>query len=187
MYSTTPMPMTEQMITLDSSIPTGEWTLYFHSPREKKWSLETYTPIATVKTWNDVFSTLNELGDAKLKGGMYFWMRAGVPPLWENHQNIRGGSYSLRGSLETGLEVFLRYVIGAMLGLATEDSGDVIQGISISPKTLDRGNQQTIGFYVIKVWNQDCGKFGKNTGIRLLKTDLTHDEIMYTPHNEKKM
>jgi hypothetical protein len=179
--------MTEMNLTLDTPIPTGEWTLYFHSPREKKWSLETYTPIVTAKTWNDVFSTLNEITDAKLKGGMFFWMRNGIPPLWENHQNIRGGSYSLRGSLETGLEVFLRYMIGAMLGIATTETGDVIQGVSISPKTLDRGNQQSIGFYVIKIWNQDCSKYAKADGIRLLVSNLTHGEVMYTPHNEKKM
>ena len=173
--------------TLDSKIPTGEWTLYFHSPREKKWSLDTYTPIGTASTFQDVFAILNEITDLRLKGGMFFWMRAGVPPLWENHQNIRGGSYSLRGSLESGLEIFLRYMIGAMLGVATQQKGDVVQGVSISPKTLDRGNQQSIGFYVIKIWNQDCSRYNTVEGINLLDSRLSHSEIMYTPHNEKKM
>jgi hypothetical protein len=174
-------------ITLDSKIPTGQWTLYFHSPKEKRWSLDSYTQITTATTWSDVFTTLNEITDAKLKGGMFFWMKAGIPPLWENHQNIRGGSYSLRGSIETGLDVFLRYMVGCMLGVASNESGDNIVGISISPKTVDRGNQQAIGFYVIKIWNQDCSRFGTAEGLRLLESKSFLGEIMYTPHNEKKM
>jgi len=174
-------------ISLDSKIPTGQWTLYFHSPKEKRWSLDSYTQITTATTWNDVFSTLNEITDAKLKGGMFFWMRAGIPPLWENHQNIRGGSYSLRGSIETGLDVFLRYMVGAMAGVASTDPADTIVGISISPKTVDRGNQQAIGFYVIKIWNQDCGKFNVAEGLRLLESKSFLGDVIYTPHNEKKM
>jgi hypothetical protein len=27
---------------LDSTIPTGPWTLYFHSPEETKWTLNTF-------------------------------------------------------------------------------------------------------------------------------------------------
>ena len=181
------MTTTMNSVTLDSNIPTGQWTLYFHSPKEKKWSLDSYTQITTATTWNDVFSTLNEITDPKLKGGMYFWMRAGVPPLWENHQNIRGGSYSLRGSIDTGLDIFLRYMVGAMLGNAANDPSDQILGISISPKTVDRGAQQAIGFYVIKIWNQDCLKYGKAEGLRLLENKMVVTDVIYTPHNEKKM
>jgi len=172
---------------INSAIPTGEWSLYFHSPREKKWSLDTYSLITTVSTWDDMFAVTNELGDAKLKGGMFFWMRAGIPPLWENHQNIRGGSYSLRGSTETGLDIFMKYSIGAMLGNISEDPTDTILGVSISPKLVDKGAQSGVGFYVIKIWNQDCTKFSVPQGIKLLDAKLTHAEIMYVPHNEKKM
>ena len=176
-------------VNLDDKLPTGEWTLYFHSPREKKWSLETYTEIGSVGTLRETFALLNALGDSKLKGGMYFWMRKGVPPLWENHQNIRGGSYSLRGGLDTGVEIFLNYSIASMLGLAT-GKDDKVMGINISPKLVGGGNRdtdQTIGFYTVKIWNHDCMKYSVPTGLSLVMKNLTHDEIIYTPHNEKKM
>jgi hypothetical protein len=181
--------MNAQRISADDRIPTGEWTLYFHSPREKKWSLETYTDLGTVSTWREVFGLLNALGDTKLKGGMYFWMRKGIPPLWENHQNIRGGSYSLRGGLENGLDIFHLYTIGSMLGVST-GKDDKVMGINISPKLVGNGNRdmdQTIGFYTIKIWNQDCIKFGKPVGLQLLNKAMNHEEVIYTPHNEKKM
>lgn len=173
----------------DDKIPTGEWTLYFHSPREKRWSIDTYVDIGSVATWKDMFALLNAIGDMKLKGGMYFWMRKGVPPLWENFQNIRGGSYSLRGGLENGIDIFILYTIGAMLGVAT-NKDDKVMGINISPKLIGGGNRdmdQTIGFYTIKIWNQDCVKFGKATGLALLDKKMAIEEVLYTPHNEKKM
>ena len=76
-----------------------------------------------------------------------------------------------------------------MLDLAT-GKGDKVMGINISPKLVGGGNRdtdQTIGFYTIKIWNQDCVKYGKATGLTLLDKRLTHEEVLYTPHNEKKM
>jgi hypothetical protein len=178
---------TTTQISLDSFIPTGEWTLYFHSPREKKWGIETYTAIGIAKTWRDVYGILNALGENKIRGGMYFWMRRGIPPLWENFQNIRGGSYSLRGSLDSGVDVFITYSVAAMLGVATHTKDDKIVGCSISPKLVGNGDHQNIGFYVIKVWNQDCTTYNKPNGLQILDRRITLEEILYVPHNEKKM
>jgi len=178
------------MSKLDDKIPTGDWTLFFHSPREKRWSIETYTEIGSVSTWRDVFNLLAAIGDMRLKGGMYFWMRKGVPPLWENFQNIRGGSYSLRGGLENGIDIFTTYSIASMLGIATQSPDDKVMGVNISPKLVVGGNSdadQTIGFYTIKIWNHDCMRFGSPTGLQLLDKRMTVDEVLYTPHNEKKM
>lgn len=177
-------------IRVEDKIPTGEWTLYFHSPREKRWSIDTYTDLGSASTWKEAFALLNAITDMKIKGGMFFWMRKGVPPLWENFQNIRGGSYSLRGGLENGVDIFHLYTVGAMLGLATLNKDDKVMGINISPKLVGGGNRdmdQTIGFYTIKIWNADCMKYGKAAGLNLLIKGLSHEEVMYTPHNEKKM
>lgn len=176
-------------IRVEDKIPTGEWTLFFHSPREKKWSIDTYTDLGSASTWKEAFALLNAVSDMKIKGGMFFWMRKGVPPLWENYQNIRGGSYSLRGGLENGVEIFHLYTVAAMLGLAT-NKDDKVMGINISPKLVGGGNRdmdQTIGFYTIKIWNQDCMKYGKANGLHLFLKGISHEDVMYTPHNEKKM
>ena len=78
-------------------------------------------------------------------------------------------------------------MVGAMAGVASCETGDNILGISISPKTVDRGNQQAIGFYVIKIWNQDCSRFNNAEGLRLLESKSFLGDVIYTPHNEKKM
>ena len=168
-------------------LPSGPWTFYFHAPKEKRWTLDTFQPIAKVHTLQEMLSVFQEMGD-KLKRGMYFCMKDPIPPLWENYQNIRGGSYSLRGSPDDGIEYFKTYVIGAMLGSAATNSSDSIVGISVSPKIMNGPNGTSkIGFYVIKVWNRDCEKFKEASGLRLLHSKLVPADILYTPHNEKKM
>jgi hypothetical protein len=173
--------------TVSESLPTGPWTLYFHAPKEKRWSIDTFKPIAVVNTVDDIMGVFQELDD-KLKRGMYFFMRGSVPPLWENYQNIRGGSYSLRGGPDDGVDYYKTYIVGSMLGLAVTNTDDTIVGVSISPKIMNGPNGTSkVGFYVIKIWNKDCGKFAKPTGLRLLHSKLVLPDIVYTPHVDKKM
>ena len=172
---------------LDSPLPSGTWTLYFHAPREKRWTLDTFQPIAKVSTLREILAVFHELGD-KLKRGMFFCMRDPIPPLWENYQNIRGGSYSLRGGPEEGGEYYKSYILGAMLGKATTVATDQIVGISISPKIMSGTNgSHRVGFYVIKVWNKDSEAFNDPKGIHLLHPKLVPADILYTPHVDKKM
>jgi hypothetical protein len=115
-------------------------------------------------------------------------MRDPVPPLWENYQNIRGGSYSLRGGPDDGVDFYKAYILGAMLDLTTNSIADTIVGVSISPKIMNGPNGTSkVGFYVIKLWNKDCSTFNKPTGIRLLHPKLTPADVLYTPHVDKKM
>jgi hypothetical protein len=178
------MPITSTM--LDESLPSGTWTLYFHSPKEKRWTLDTFQKVATVTSIRSVLALFQALDD-KIKRGMYFFMRDPHPPLWENYQNIRGGSYSIRGSLEEGIELYKKYSLASMLNVATLEKDDTIMGISISPKILGVGPSQRIGFYVIKIWNKDAEKYNTPSGIHCLDPKLTTDTILYTPHVEKKM
>jgi hypothetical protein len=174
-------------ISLTAPFVSGPWTLYFHAPKERRWTLDTFKKIATVNNVQDVLSLFNEIGE-KLKYGMFFFMKGSIPPLWENYQNIRGGSYSLRGNPTSGIEYYKIYVIAAMLNLANKESEDTIQGISISPKIMNGpSNTSRIGFYVIKIWNKDSEKFNNASGLQLLHSNLLINDIIYTPHVDKKM
>jgi len=174
-------------IDINSVLTSGTWTLYFHAPREKRWTLDTFKPIAKLTTISELLSVFQELGD-KIKRGMYFCMRDPTPPLWENYQNIRGGSYSIRGSFEDGGELYKAYIVGAMLGCVAEAPDDQIVGLSISPKIMNGpSGSQRVGFYVIKIWNKDSEKYNSPAGIHLLHPKLVPSDVLYTPHVEKKM
>ena len=160
---------------LASKIPSGVWTLYFHSPGEKRWSIDTFHKLGSVENWQDYWSLVKALEDSKWTRGMFFWMRGAVPPLWENFQNIKGGSYSICIGETDSIDVFHRYTIACMFGYATI-SEDIVQGITISPKK---------GFHVIKLWNKEAARFNKAGGLALL--DKRVADVRYTPHVEKKM
>jgi hypothetical protein len=96
---------------------------------------------------------LEEVGQARLKNGLPFFMRGDILPLWENHQNIRGGSYSIKVPSDNVKEVFTAQVIQAMLGTAFKEDGNVCMGLSMSPK---KGT-----FNILKIWNANAEKFGR--------------------------
>jgi len=166
----------ESKISLSSAIPTGPWTLYFHSPQETKWTLQTFVNLGPMKTWGQFWSLMEVLKPESFSDGMFFLMRDPSPPLWESHHHIRGGCYSFRCPKKEAAEVYLTYVVSAMLDVISFPDNR-INGISISPKR---------GFNIIKVWNTDAQKFhgaGDLHGVNTVKDG----EIIYTPFVQKKM
>ena len=169
---------------LTDSIPTGSWCLYYHNPADTRWTPESYQNVATVKTWGEVLAVLRDLEDSSIQHGMFFWMREGIPPLYENHANIKGGCYSLRVSRVRASQFFNAYTFAAMLGNVVENaSANTIQGISISPKRVIEKNQS---FNVIKIWNKDCTRFNDGAHLRRLLNIQQCSDIIYTPHVQKK-
>jgi hypothetical protein len=164
--------------TIDSPIPTGSWVLYHHPMAETKWTLSTFKTVATMSTWREFWSVMETLRSSTLSDSMFFLMRKGIDPLYENYQNIRGGSYSLRISKDQAGECFLVYAIAMMMGDATTETMNTINGMSISPKR---------GFSILKVWNTDCTKFKDPAELKLHWEGLHASEILYTPHVEKKL
>jgi hypothetical protein len=169
---------------LSDKIPTGSWCLYYHNPVDTKWTSDSYQIIGTVRTWGEFFSILKELQDVSFQQGMFFWMREGVPPLYENHANIKGGCYSIRISRQRAVHYYTLYTIASMLGQIVYNSDNTIQGISISPKRIVEKNQN---FNVIKIWNKDCTKYNKSDQLYCLDNIQQCSEIIYTPHIQKKL
>jgi Eukaryotic initiation factor 4E len=135
--------------------------------------------VAVCKTWEDVLGVIEECGQTKFKNGLPFFMRGEVLPLWENHQNIRGGSYSLKVPSEHAKDVFTTMVIQAMLGSAFKEDGNSVMGLSMSPK---KGT-----FNILKVWNSDAAKFNKSDGLAYVDGRCQESEVLYTPHVQKRM
>ena len=166
-------------VTLDSAIPTGSWTLYFHSPEETKWTLNTFISLGSMKTWGDYWTVINTLKQETLAEGMFFMMRDPSLPLWESHQNIRGGCYSIRCQKKDAPDAYISYSIACMMDAMANDIDNRINGITISPKR---------GFNIIKVWNTDVARFNKPSDIHPDIAGMVRDsEIIYTPFVQKKM
>lgn len=171
--------MASSGLTIDTPIPSGSWSLYFHAHDNPKWNLASFTLVGQVKTWCEFWSLIEGLRTEAIADGMFFFMRDPIPPLWENHQNIRGGSYSIRVQRKDAGETYVSYVIATMLGTLTKDgAANTVNGISISPKK---------GFNILKMWNTDAARFNKPTDIHILTKEIRPEDILYTPFVEKKM
>jgi hypothetical protein len=173
---TTPIDISK--INLDTAIPTGSWTLYFHSPEETKWTLNTFSSLGSMKTWRDFWNIIETLKAESLSDGMFFMMRDPSPPLWESHYHIRGGCYSFRCQKKDAAEVYLNHIIASMLGSLSNNPTNQINGISISPKR---------GFNIVKIWNTDAQTFNNSSNINTNVSIIRENDIIYTPFVQKKM
>ena len=169
----------EETIKTTDKIPTGSWTLYFHQADADKWTLDTFVKVQTCTTWQDVLTVLDEVGAARLKNGLPFFMRGDTLPLWENYQNIRGGSYSIKVPYEHVKEVFTTQLLHAMCGTALKEDGNSCMGISMSPK---KGT-----FNILKIWNANAEAYNSPDGLKFLDSRCTESEVLYTPHVQKRM
>ena len=167
------------MVLLSDKIPTGSWNLYFHQADAERWTIDTFVKVHTCVTWQDVLMVMEEAGPLRFKNGLPFFMRGDILPLWENHQNIRGGSYSMKVPSDNVKEVFMNQVIHAMLGSAFKESGNTCMGVSMSPK---KGT-----FNILKVWNASAEKFNASDGLLFVDSHCSESEVLYTPHVQKRM
>jgi len=160
-------------------IPTGPWTLYFHQADAEKWTLDTFQKVETCNTYEDVLSVIEEVGQTRFKNGLPFFMRGDILPLWENHQNIRGGSYSMKVPSDIVKEVFTTQVLHAMSGEIFKDSQNQCMGVSMSPK---KGT-----FNILKIWNANAEKYDSVEGLNFVDSRCSESEVLYTPHVQKRM
>jgi len=166
------------MASLDEKIPSGLWTLLWHPSEGRDWSLASYTSFGEMRTWREFFSVMIALKTDTLTDGMFFLMRNGIPPLWENANNVYGGAYSFRIPKARAGTAFIRYAVAAMINEVTKDSKNIINGLSISPKKTHN---------IIKVWNTDCAAFKNKADLNIHHSDVLVEETIYTPFTEKKM
>jgi hypothetical protein len=164
---------------LKDKIPSGSWTLYFHQADAERWTLDTFVKVHVCETWEDVLMVLEEVGQARFKNGLPFFMKGDILPLWENHQNIRGGSYSIKVPSDNVKDVFSAQLIQAMLGNAFKEGENVCMGLSMSPK---KGT-----FNILKVWNANAAKFNTSDGLAFVDSRCSESEVLYTPHVQKRM
>ena len=167
-----------QSAQLDSLIPSGSWTLYFHSPEESKWTLTTFISLGSMRTWYDFWNIINTLQPIHLVEGGFFLMKDPIPPLWENHQNIRGGWYSFKSHKKDAADLYLQFSIAAMLNHITTSTDNKINGLSISLKR---------GFNIIKIWNNNAEQFNQSSDLISNFSMIRESDILYTPFIQKKM
>lgn len=116
------------------------WVLWYHSLRQKDWSKNSYIKCGEISTISDMWSYLNNLH--KFKYGIFFFMRKGIFPKWEEPENINGGAWSLSISDYNCKNTWVEFVM-SLCGETLTTNMEYINGLSISPKGR---------YSIIKIW-----------------------------------
>jgi len=124
----------------------GKWNLYYHLPDNNNWDIDSYTTIlGDIQYAEQVIELNKQLLDSVIAKCMFFCMRSGITPLWEDPQNNKGGCFSYRILNNQVADVWrslLYLCCGETLSTNPLYSQN-INGITISPKKH---------FCIIKIW-----------------------------------
>jgi len=151
----------------------NKWVLWFHKVNDNNWSLESYSKVFEISTYYDLLYILKNLEN--ITSGMFFLMKDGIIPIFEDVMNINGGYWSLRITKKDAFDYWekLLYYICVESIVSDEINESKINGISISPK---------INNCIFKIWTSDY----KNMKTEYLKQDLTFinwNDTFYLQHN----
>ena len=151
----------------------NNWVLWFHKVNDNNWSLENYSKIYEIKTYKDTLFILKEIEN--ITSGMFFLMKEGVTPIFEDNNNINGGYWSLRITKKDSYDFWEKIIYYLLVDKITNDDkyDEYINGFSVSPK---------INNCIFKVWNSNYDIMKTE----YLKKDLDFinwEDTFYLQHN----
>ena len=154
----------------------NEWNLWYHELNDNNWGIDSYKNILTLKKYSDILFMLNNYEN--INCGMFFLMKKGIQPIYEDKKNINGGYWSIRVTKKESSYFWKKFTYYLCIDNITSDSNieDKINGLSISPK---------INNNIFKIWNSDYNNISKD----IIRNDLNFikpDEFYYLEHKENK-
>jgi translation initiation factor 4E len=154
----------------DEKILNDSWILWYHDPNDLNWDLASYKQVSEIKTISDFWNTYEFIQNNIIENSMFFIMREGIEPLWEDPQNVNGGCWSFKipkGNIKKYWAELSIYLLGENITKREK----LVNGLSISPKKT---------FCIIKIWNNDKNSNDKNLINK--KMDIPFDSCIYKQH-----
>ncbi len=153
-----------------------KWCLWYHELNSNNWSINSYQKIMEIKNYHDLIFMLKQYENVNC--GMFFLMKDGIKPIFEDEQNINGGYWSLRVNKKETSNYWRKIIYYLVVEGILEDSEneDFINGISIGPK---------INNCIFKIWNGSYTKFN-NSSLRSGIDIFKNNEIYYLEHKDKE-
>ena len=123
----------------------NKWILWNHGLNDKSWSNDSYKNIFVYQNLYDLKIYFDNLDLLQLQNSMYFIMRDGIFPTWEDKNNKNGCCASFKVSSSDILNTWKLLLQNILCENIHKNikKYDNINGISISPKKE---------FNIIKIW-----------------------------------
>jgi hypothetical protein len=159
---------------LDNYKLKNDWVLWFHKVNDNNWSLDSYSKVFEIKTYFDILFILNEIKN--ISSGMFFIMKDGISPIYEDSKNINGGYWSMRITKKDSFEIWEKIIYFMCIDTITiDDKYEInINGLSISPK---------INNCIFKIWTSNY----KEMKTKYMRTDLEFinwNDTFYLEHSD---
>ena len=122
-----------------------KWILWYHSINDTQWNKQSYKNLFKISNLYELKIMNDNLLKNHLQNGMFFIMRDGIFPTWEDPDNREGCciSFKISGSV---LHEEWNFIINRILTediLKDRDKYENINGVSIAPKKE---------FNILKLW-----------------------------------
>ena len=152
-----------------------KWNLYYHLQSDSNWKQDSYKIIMKEIDSVESIVSINEIiPEYLLYNCMFFCMKTGITPMWEDVNNRDGGCFSYRVS-NSDVSIAWQKLLCAMCGNSLCNNSKYeshINGITISPKKR---------FSVIKIWMNTCKL--KNPDIIQEIPCLSKDGCLFKKHS----
>ena len=151
-----------------------DWVLWFHKVNDSNWSLNSYSKVFNIKTYHDILFILKDIEN--ISSGMFFLMKDGISPIFEDEHNINGGYWSIRISKKDAFDFWEKILYYMCVDNLTTNGehDDKINGVTISPK---------INNCIFKIWTCDYN----NMKTKYMRQDLPFinwQDTFYLQHND---
>jgi len=121
------------------------WSLWFHSIKDTSWDETSYTKLIDIQNIFDLKYIIDSLKKENFHNSMFFVMKKGIFPNWEDKKNINGSCLSLKipkNYIQTTWDTLLIRLITNSIFFDTYKQ-QYLNGISITPKKE---------FNIVKFW-----------------------------------
>ena len=121
------------------------WCLWCHSLKNPNWNKSSYDNLFTINNLLDYEVIKQTLQINHLQNGMFFLMRDGIFPIWEDPDNINGTFISFKLPGNRLREDFLNIILNCICEniFLDKEKFNELNGISLSPKKE---------FNILKFW-----------------------------------
>jgi len=153
------------------------WTLWFHDPKDESWKESSYRHVLNIENVDEWTTTHIAFKEMWIQG-MFWIMRKGILPIWEDPANARGGCFSFKIMKPEVADAWFR-LCSLMLGESLVNANkrktiwNQVTGMAITPKR---------NYCVLRIWIADSAH--KDIGQFTIPVP-SYTTVLYKPHQDK--
>ena len=126
-----------------------KWVLWAHLPHDTNWAMNSYIKIMEITTLEDIVELYNVIPTKMFHNCMFFLMKDGIKPRWEDPLNKNGGCFSYKINNVDTIKIWktISYCLVGRTITPHKKYYPNINGITLSPKK---------SFHICKIWMSNC-------------------------------